>query len=282
MIRTYTIHGYSLKALLFYNLMIRRGFPPDKFTFPFVVKACLASGSIRKGKEVHGLAIKTGFSKDMFFCNTLMDLYFSCGDAGYGRKVFEKMRVRNVVSSTTYIAGLVVCGDLDAARRAFDQMPTRNVVSWTAMIHGYVRNQRPHEAFELFWRMLLANSKPNEFTLVNLLKACSELGSLKLGRWIHDYAVKNGFELGAFLGTALIDMYSKCGSFDNARQVFREMEIKSLATWNAMITSLGVHGYGEEALSLFAKMEEANIRPDAITFCGCLMRLFTDCQSKRG
>lgn len=274
MIRTYTIHGYSMKALLLYNLMIRRGFPPDKFTFPFVVKACLASGSIRKGKEVHGLAIKTGFSKDMFLYNTLMDLYFSCGDEGYGRKVFEKMRVRNVVSWTTFIAGLVVCGDLDAARRAFDQMPTRNVVSWTAMINAYVRNQRPHEAFELFWRMLLANVKPNEFTLVNLLKACSELGSLKLGRWIHDYALKNGFDLGAFLGTALIDMYSKCGSLDDARQVFREMQIKSLATWNAMITSLGVHGYGEEALSLFTKMEEANVRPDAITFvgviCACL------------
>ncbi|KAJ6729303.1 hypothetical protein OIU85_020244 [Salix viminalis] len=188
-----------------------------------------------------------------------MDLYFSCGDAVYGRKVFEKMRVRNVVSSTTYIAGLVVCGDLDAARRAFDQMPTRNVVSWTAMINGYVRNQRPHEAFELFWRMLLANSKPNEF-----------------------HAFKNGFDLGAFLGTALIDMYSKCGSFDNARQVFREMEIKSLATWNAMITSLGVHGYGEEALSLFAKMEEANIRPDAITFVGVLCACLQTAKVREG
>ncbi|KAJ6686785.1 hypothetical protein OIU79_016522 [Salix purpurea] len=175
------------------------------------------------------LLLKLGLSKDMFLCNTLMDLYFSCGDAGYGRKVFEKMRVRNVVSSTTYIAGLAVCGDLDAARRAFDQMPTRNVVSWTAMIH-----------------------------------------------------VKNGFELGAFLGTALIDMYSKCGSFDNARQVFREMEIKSLATWNTMITSLGVHGYGEEALSLFAKMEEANIRPDAITFVGVLCACLQTAKVREG
>ncbi|KAJ7008443.1 pentatricopeptide repeat-containing protein [Populus alba x Populus x berolinensis] len=170
-----------------------------------------------KGKRSMALLINNW---DMFLYNTLMDLYFSCGDEGYGRKVFDKMRVRNVVSWTTFIAGLVVCGDLDAARRAFDQMPTRNVVSWTAIINAYVRNQRPHEAFELFWRMLLANVKPNEFTLVNLLKACSELGSLKLGRWIHDYALKNGFDLGAFLGTALIDMYSKCGSLDDARQVF--------------------------------------------------------------
>ncbi|KAF2301713.1 hypothetical protein GH714_028754 [Hevea brasiliensis] len=238
-IRAYTHNGCSQQALLLYNLMICRGFSPDKFTFPFVVKACLASFALDKGKE--------------------------CGDVDYGRKVFDKMRVRSVVSWTTFVAGLVACGELDAARGAFDQMPMRNVVSWTAMINGYVKNQRPQEAFELFWRMQLYNVRPNDFTLVGLLKACTELGSLQLGSWLHDYALKNGFKLGVFLGTALIDMYSKCGSLENAKQVFDQMPIKSLATWNSMITSMGVHGWGKEALAVFAKMEEANVQPDAIT-----------------
>lgn len=89
-------------------------------------------------------------------------------------------------------------------------------------------------------------------------------------RWIHEFALKNGFKLDVFLGTALIDTYSKCGSLEDARGVFEEMQIKSLATWNAMITSLGVHGFGEEALAVFAQMEKMNIRPDAITFVGVL------------
>ncbi|KAK7843393.1 pentatricopeptide repeat-containing protein [Quercus suber] len=96
------------------------------------------------------------------------------------------------------------------------------------------------------------------------------MGSLKLGRWIHDFALKNGFKLGIFLGTALIDMYSKCGSLEDARKVFNKMQVKSLATWNSMITSLGVHGCGEEAISVFAEMERGNVQPDAITFVGLL------------
>ncbi|WCJ40287.1 Tetratricopeptide repeat (TPR)-like superfamily protein [Euphorbia peplus] len=270
MIRGYTINGNSRDAILLYNLMISNGFPPDKFTFPFVIKACLAAFDIEKGKEVHGLAVKIGFSNDTFLRNTLMDLYFKCKDLDSGRNVFDNMRVRSVVSWTTFVSGLVSCGELDGARKAFDRMPARNVVSWTAMINGYVKNQRPQEAFELFWKMQLDNVRPNEFTLVELLKACTELGSLELGSQIHDYALQNGFKIGVFLGTALIDMYSKCGNLEGAKQVFDKMEVRSLPTWNSMITSFGVHGYGKEALILFAQMEEANVQPDAITFVGVL------------
>ncbi|XP_021912308.1 pentatricopeptide repeat-containing protein At3g26630, chloroplastic-like [Carica papaya] len=270
MIRAFTTNAKPLQALLFYNLMICQSFQPDKFSFPFVLKACVALSNLNKGKEVHALAIKTGLFRDTFLQNTLMDLYFKSGDLDSGFKVFQKMRVTNVVSWTTVITGLLACGELGAARQTFEQMPVRNVVSWTVMIGGYVRNQDPQEAFELFQRMLLNNVRPNEFTLVSLLKACAELGSLDLGRWIHDFALKNGFKLGVYLGTALVDMYSKCGSLQDAKQVFEKMERKSLATWNAMITSLGIHGCGKEALDLFAQMERANEKPDAITFVGVL------------
>lgn len=270
MIMSYTINGCSQQALLLYGHMISQGIPPDKFTFPFVIKACVASSAFEQGKVVHGLAIKNSFSRDIFVQNTLMDLYFKSREIDCGCRVFEKMRVRNVVSWTTMISGLVACGEVHAARGVFERMPAKNVVSWTAMINGYVKNQQPEEAFELFWRMQLGNVRPNEFTLVSLLKACTQFGSLKLGRWVHDFALKNGFELDVFLGTALIDTYSKCGSLEEAKRVFDEMQIKSLATWNSMITSLGVHGFGEEALAVFAEMEEANVQPDAITFVGVL------------
>ncbi|KAL2507307.1 Pentatricopeptide repeat-containing protein [Forsythia ovata] len=199
-----------------------------------------------------------------------MDLYFKNHFPDDGLKVFDKMRGRNVVSWTTVIAGLISCGKVDVAQKLFDKMPVRNVVSWTAMINAYARSEKPDKAFELFAKMQLENVRPNEYTLVSLLIACAELESLKLGQWIHDFAIKNGFEIGVFLGTALIDMYSKCGSLENAKRVFDEMESKSLATWNSMITSLGVHGCGEEALALFGKMQMANIRPDAITLVGVL------------
>ncbi|KAJ0230562.1 Pentatricopeptide repeat-containing protein [Hirschfeldia incana] len=270
-IRSLSVNQKPREALLLFLLMLEIHPQFDKFTFPFVIKACLASSSVRFGTQIHGLAIKTGLVTDVFLRNTLMDLYFKCRRPDCGRKVFDEMPGRNIVSWTTMLNGLVSNERLDDAENVFDKMPKRNVVSWTAMITAYVKNRRPDEAFQLFRRMQDDDVEPNEFTLVGMLQASTQLGSLSMGRWVHDYAHKNGFSLDCFLGTALIDMYSKCGSLEDARRVFGVMEGRSLATWNSMITSLGVHGLGEEALSLFEEMEdEEGVEPDAISFVGVL------------
>ncbi|KAI3866579.1 hypothetical protein MKX03_023791 [Papaver bracteatum] len=281
-IRSHTIN-YSgpvsaHRALLLYSLMIQRSIPHDHFTFPFVIRACtLLSSSLPFGKALHARSVVTGFHTDIFVQNTLMDMYFKYGDSVSGSMVFDKVTdtKRTVVSWTTMLVGLVYAEAIKDARAVFDVMPERNVVSWTAMIGGYARNGQPQEAFRLFQCMVDDRIRPNEYTLVNLLVACTEMGSLKLGSSIHDLALKKGFGLGVFLGTALIDMYSKCGSLEDARKVFDEMPRRSLATWNSMITSLGVHGQGYEALSLFNTMEKAAsldniIQPDAVTFVGVL------------
>lgn len=268
--RTYSVNDYPHRAILLYNLMISRGVSVDKFTFPFVMKACLEISCVEKAKEVYGLAVKTGFRGDVYLDNVLIDLYMKCGVLVDALKVFDKMRYRSVVSWTTVISGAVSNGRMDIAQQLFDKMPIRNVVSWTAMINGYARSEKPEMAFELYTEMQRHNVKPNEYTLVALLIASAELESLKLGRWVHDFAIKNGFEIGVFVGTSLVDMYSKCGSLEYAKRVFEKMENKSVATWNAMITSLGVHGQGEEAIALFEEMERRNMKPDAITFAGVL------------
>ncbi|KAL3620062.1 hypothetical protein CASFOL_034974 [Castilleja foliolosa] len=270
LIRACTVNGCSGRAILLYNSMICEGVSVDKFTFPFVMKACLACCCVEKAKEVYGLAVKTGFCGDVYLDNVLIDLYLKCGVLYDALKLLDKMRVSTVVSWTTVVAGLVYNDRMDVAQRMFDKMPMRNVVSWSAMINGYAKSENPGKAFQLFAEMQCDNAKPNEYTLVGLLMACAELGSLKLGRSVHNYAMKNGFEIGVFLGTALVDMYSKCGSLEYAKRVFEETEIKSVATWNTMITSLGVHGHHEEAIAYFGKMESMNVKPDAITFTGVL------------
>ncbi|KAF3592852.1 hypothetical protein DY000_02025338 [Brassica cretica] len=207
MIRSLSVNNKPREALLLFVLMLTIHSQFDKFTFPFVIKACLADSSPRLGTQVHGLAITTGLFSDVFLQNTLMDLYFKCGRPDCGRKVFDEMPGRNIVSWTTMLNGLVSNERLDDAEIVFGQMPTRNVVSWTAMIAAYVKNRRPDEAFQLFRRMQVDDVEPNEFTLVSMLQASTQLGSLSMGRWVHDYAHKNGFLLDCFLGTALIDMY---------------------------------------------------------------------------
>lgn len=270
LIRAYIVNDCPHRGILLYNSLICEGVSVDKFTFPFVMKACLACSCVEKAREVYGFAVKTGFSGDVYLDNVLMDLYMKCGVLDDALKLFDKMRYRTVVSWTTVIAGLVIHDRMDIAQKLFDKMPMRNVVSWTAMLNGYAKSKKPEKAFELFAKMQTNNTSPNEYTLVGLLMASAELENLKLGRWVHDFAIKNGFKIGVFLGTALIDMYSKCGSIEYARLVFEKMESKSVATWNTMITSLGVHGHFEEALELFDEMEKENVTPNAITFAGVL------------
>lgn len=282
MIRAHTISGDPFVAVLIYfNRMVVLGVPIDNFTLPFAIRACSGISHLGKGKEVHGFAIKTGFYDDVFLHNGIAHFYLKCGDVESVRLLFDRMPVKNVVSWTTVVSGLVSLGELEEARELFDAMPARNVVSWTAMIDGYAKHGRPQDAVEMFRSMLMTDVKPNEFTFVGLLIACAELGSLGLGRWAHNFARKytnsdgHEFDIDIFVGTALIDMYSNVGSLEDAVKVFDKMPVKSLATWNSMITSLGMHGRGREAVDLFQRMEkEGNVTPDEITFkavmCGCL------------
>jgi hypothetical protein len=64
--------------------------------------------------------------------------------------------------------------------------------------------------------MKLANEKPNSVTLVSLLSACTRLLDIRAGESIHSYIIINHMGLDVVLGTALLEMYSKCGHIKKA------------------------------------------------------------------
>ncbi|KAK3028293.1 hypothetical protein RJ639_037470 [Escallonia herrerae] len=67
------------------------------------------------------------------------------------------------------------CSHLPDALKLFDEMTHKNVVSWTAVIAGFVQKGHPVEAhyLSLFKRMHVSGTKPNEFSFVGGLHACS-------------------------------------------------------------------------------------------------------------
>ena len=103
--------------------------------------------------------------------------------------------------------------------------------------------------------MLWASVPPDLVTMVSVLPACGHLASLQQGKLIHGYILRNRFESDVFVGTALIDMYAKCGSIKTARKLFDNMSNKNVVSWNAMIVGYGMHEYGEDALVLFTPMQ---------------------------
>ncbi|KAL9257230.1 Pentatricopeptide repeat-containing protein [Drosera capensis] len=146
----------------------------------------------------------------------------------------------------------------------------RDVVCWNVMIDAYVQNGMPGEGVGLFRRMLREKVRPGEVTVVAVLSGCGQLGALELGRWVHAYVVNGGIGMNLRGKTALVDMYCKCGSLEDATAVFDSIEDKDVVAWNAMIAGFGLHGFGDKTLELFDEICEAGIRLSDITFIGVL------------
>ncbi|KAL0905081.1 hypothetical protein M5K25_027257 [Dendrobium thyrsiflorum] len=259
--------------LLLYIQMLLRSVQPNHFTFPSLLKSLSSAGyaeSLTAGLQVHAHVLKLGFHPDTFSQNNLLTLYFTFALPVDARRIFDKMRHRDVVSWTTMITGLCRLGLIDDARNLFDKMPERNSVSWNAMISGYVQNQSFHQAFQLFSQMRDNGLELDKFAAASMLAACAGLGALEQGQWIHEQIQRNQIELDSKLATTIIDMYCKCGCLEKAYEVFDGLKTKGLSSWNCMIGGLAIHGRGEEAINLFKEMEKEMVRPDDITLLNLL------------
>ncbi|GAB4837579.1 hypothetical protein Ancab_002429 [Ancistrocladus abbreviatus] len=63
-------------------------------------------------------------------------------------------------------------------------------------------------------------------------------------------------------------MYAKCGSMDDAYDVFSAMPERNLTSRDTMIAWLGKNGLGEDAIDMFSQFKEAGLKPDAQMFIG--------------
>ncbi|CAN1828311.1 Pentatricopeptide repeat-containing protein At2g02980, chloroplastic [Linum perenne] len=225
-------------ALSMYGLMLEYGVLPNRYTFPFVLKACAGIPDLNSGKSVHGSVLKLGFDDDVHVRNTLVHMYCCDGEG------------------------------IDSARKVFDEMPKSDCVTWSAMIGGYARLKMSTEAILLFRQMQSDGIRPDEITMVAVLTACTDLGSLELGRWVESCIEKEKIEKNSELYNALIDMFAKCGDVDKAINLFRNMNggSRTVISWTSVIVGLAMHGRGLEALSLFEEMVDNGVNPDGVVF----------------
>ncbi|KAG7015321.1 Pentatricopeptide repeat-containing protein, partial [Cucurbita argyrosperma subsp. argyrosperma] len=273
MIRGYALQGPFTESINLYTNMRRNGVSPVSFTFSALFKACGASLNLDLGRQVHAQTILIGgFASDLYVGNTMIDMYVKCGVLGCGRKVFDEMSERDVVSWTELIVAYAKFGDMESARGLFDELPLKDMVAWTAMVTGYAQNARPKEALEYFQKMQDVGIETDEVTLVGVISACAQLGAVKYANWIRDIAERSSFGPyeNVMVGSALIDMYSKCGSPDEAYKVFEGMKERNVFSYSSMIVGYAMHGRAHSALQLFHEMLKTEIRPNKVTFIGVL------------
>uniref|UniRef100_A0A803NHM1 Pentatricopeptide repeat-containing protein n=1 Tax=Cannabis sativa TaxID=3483 RepID=A0A803NHM1_CANSA len=313
MIRAYSRSVFPIRALCIYNRMQELNLGSDNFTFNFALRACARAMKrfqedcrfeLAKGAEIHCRILKLGFDRYLNILNSLVFAYSQCGRVGVARQVFDEMSDRsvaswnimisaydqlddfesadhlfalmpqkNVVSWNTLLSRNVRLGKIEAAKELFQEMPERDAVSWNSIIAAYVQAKNYDGALNLFGEMQDSKVEATEVTLISILGACAKTGALDIGTEIHVSLVKKCYKVEGYLGNALVDMYAKCGKLNSAREVFDELKMKPVSCWNAMIVGLAVHGGSEEALELFAEMENRldEVRPNRVTFIGVLI-----------
>ncbi|XP_030449136.2 putative pentatricopeptide repeat-containing protein At5g37570 [Syzygium oleosum] len=189
------------------------------------------------------------------------------GDLRSARELFEEMPERNVVTFTAMIDGYAKAGDMVSARALFEQAPVRDMFAWSSMISGYAQNGLPNEAVKVFVEMVSKNIKPDEFTLVGLMSACSQVGCGKLAKWVDSYLSESSIALEtAHVVAALIDMNAKCGNIERATELFETLPKRDIISYCSMIQGLSMHGCGVLAVNLFTRMLQEDINPDEVAF----------------
>ncbi|CAN0870149.1 Putative pentatricopeptide repeat-containing protein At2g01510 [Linum grandiflorum] len=213
----------------------------DRMKFPYSTMLSIAANKLdlQMGQQLHSLSIVTGAVSDVLVANASVDMYAKCGK-------FEE------------------------AQRIFGKLGNRSTVPWTAMLSAYIQKRFYEEGLQLFKEMLKESTSPDQATFASVLKASASLASISLGKQLHCCAIRTGFLANVYCGSALVDMYAKCGSMKNAVQSFEEMPEKNVVSWNAVISAYAHDGDGVATIKSFENMVSSGYKPDSVSFLSVL------------
>ncbi|XP_038720016.1 pentatricopeptide repeat-containing protein At4g14850 isoform X2 [Tripterygium wilfordii] len=222
----------------------RAGGNPDSITFCKFLNACSDASYVELGQQLHGFSIRSGFEESVQVSNGFIDFYGKCGKTGQAEVVFDEMR-------------------------------ERNDVSWCTLVSVFVQNHEDEKACGVFLRARKEGVEPKDFMVSIVISACAGLSGLELGRSVHSLAVKACVDDNIYVGSALVDMYGKCGSIEDAERAFHEMPERNLVTWNAMMGGYSHQGHSDTALALFEEMTGSYRVPPSHVTLVCVLSACT-------
>lgn len=239
MVAGYAQNGHVDKAFKLLRQMQQEGLHPDRTTFMSFLNACKSLDALELGREVHSQVTKAGLLSDVRLGNSVLNMYAKCGS-------------------------------VEEAWKVFDKMERKTVISWTMMIGGYAESGRSQAAFDMFQKMQQEGVEPNQITYMSILNAFSTPAALEWGKAVHAHITNAGYESDTIVGTALVKMYAKCGSYKDCRQVFEKLVNRDLIAWNTMIGGLAEGGCWEEASEVYHQMQREGIMPNKVTYVSIL------------
>ncbi|KAL3728278.1 hypothetical protein ACJRO7_032947 [Eucalyptus globulus] len=204
----------------------------DKATVTTILSGCDSRELSHVVELMHGIVFRGGFEREIPIGNALITSYFKCGGNGWGMQVFNEML-------------------------------KRNVISWTAVISGLQQNGFYEDSLKLFMSMRSGSLNPNTLTYLSSIMACAGLQATNLGRQLHSIAWKLGIQSDLLVESALMDMYAKCGSLEDALDLFESAETIDEVSMTVILLGFAKNGFEEEAIQVFLKMVKAGLEIDS-------------------
>ena len=235
----YAQQGKRVEAIDLFLKLHSSGIRPNERTFSSLLGAFADVEVIKVGKQLHALIIKMGYNSFISVGNAVLNFYSKCGL-------------------------------LQESLRTFKDMDEHDIVSWNSLISGHAGSGQYEAAIELLKDMLFQGYKPNLYTYSSILSICSDIPATEWGKQTHCCIIKPAFDSNVVVGSALIDMYAKCGILNAARKVFDYLTSKNLVSWNTMLAGYAQHGFVSEALDIYSMMQRCDIKPNDVTFIGVL------------
>lgn len=222
------------EAISVFCSMSEKDIQVDEITIVNLLQICKHLLDPYYCRSIHCAVIRKGYELNKLVVNSLIDVYSKC----------------NLITHAWLL---------------FNQVTGQDTITWSTMIAGFTHCGLPQEAITVFKEMNSVRATPNTITMVNLLEACSSSGELNISKWAHAIAIRRGLASEVVVGTAILDMYAKCGAIEKSRKVFDQISQKNIVSWSAMIAAYGMNGLAHNSLTLFREMKLQGLKPNEVT-----------------
>ncbi|MCO5605980.1 hypothetical protein L7F22_060166 [Adiantum nelumboides] len=235
LISGYKQNRHGKEALQLFDQMLMEGVFPSRATFACTLSVCTSQVYICQGKRMHLYVIHTNLESEFVISNALVRMYSQCGSLKNAQKLYKILSARNVVASNAMLA-------------AYSQ-------------HGCLR-----DALKLLVDMQHEGIIVDMISYIHMLDVCGKQAALAEGKQMHDCIKRSGYGERIIIGNALVSMYGRCQSLEDAKQAFDEMPERDVVSWNAIISAFVDNGVCKEALRFFDLMQQGGFIPNTVTF----------------
>ncbi|KAI8018777.1 putative pentatricopeptide repeat-containing protein [Camellia lanceoleosa] len=173
--------------------------------------------------------------------------------------------------STELLTSYISFNSIHIATLLFKALPSPNSYLWNIMIRAYASDRHFRGSLDLYCLMIEKGLRPDKFAFPFVLKSCAGLSDFLAGRVIHNHSLCCGCNNDLYIDAALVDMYSKCGDVESARQVFDKMSVRDLVSWTSMISGYAHNGCNSETLEFFDMMCDSGVKPNRVGILSALL-----------